>query len=100
MIFHRHSCNQPAFYCRRAGGKQQVYIKISEAEIADDYTEPSQYDKVQACQIYVQPEDILCILVAHVQMKLCAAVFSSLPSFNRLPPRALGHSKKAPTVEA
>ncbi len=33
--------------CRRTGGKQQVYIKISEAEIADDYPEPTQYDKVQ-----------------------------------------------------
>lgn len=32
--------------CRRTGGKQQVYIKISEAEIADDYPEPKQYDKV------------------------------------------------------
>lgn len=32
---------------RRTGGKQQVYIKISEAEIADDYPEPTQYDKVQ-----------------------------------------------------
>ncbi|DBB09374.1 TPA: hypothetical protein ACH3X3_007949 [Trebouxia sp. C0006] len=31
---------------RRTGGKQQVYIKISEAEIADDYPEPKQYDKV------------------------------------------------------
>ena len=32
---------------RRTGGKQQVYIKISETEIADDYPEPAQYDKVQ-----------------------------------------------------
>ncbi|KAL3133376.1 hypothetical protein ABBQ38_007247 [Trebouxia sp. C0009 RCD-2024] len=31
---------------KRAAGKQQVYIKISEAEIADDYPEPTQYEKV------------------------------------------------------
>lgn len=32
--------------CRRGGTKAAAYIKISEAEIADDYPEPKQYLKV------------------------------------------------------
>ena len=32
--------------CRRGSTKGAAYIKISEAEIADDYPEPTQYDKV------------------------------------------------------
>ena len=31
--------------CRRGGTKAAAYIKISEAEIADDYPEPTQYEK-------------------------------------------------------
>lgn len=31
---------------RRGGAKGVPYIKISEAEIADDYPEPAQYEKV------------------------------------------------------
>ena len=31
--------------CRRGGSKAAAYIKISEAEIADDYPEPTQYEK-------------------------------------------------------
>ena len=35
------------FCCRRQSrGTKQAYIKISESEIADDYPEPLQYDKV------------------------------------------------------
>lgn len=46
--------------CRRTGGKQQVYIKISEAEIADDYPEPTQYDKVQtaSCACHFSSRDV------------------------------------------
>lgn len=32
--------------CRQGRGTKQAYIKISESEIADDYPEPLQYDKV------------------------------------------------------
>ena len=32
--------------CRRGSTKGAAYIKISEAEIADDYPEPTQYGKV------------------------------------------------------
>lgn len=33
--------------CRRQAGKGGVYIKINESEIADDYPEPAQYEKVR-----------------------------------------------------
>ena len=32
--------------CRQSRGTKQAYIRISESEIADDYPEPLQYDKV------------------------------------------------------
>ena len=35
---------------RRGGTKAAAYIKISEAEIADDYPEPTQYEK--ACHFH------------------------------------------------
>lgn len=33
---------------RRQAGKGAAYIKISESEIANDYPEPAQYEKVHS----------------------------------------------------
>lgn len=64
--------------CRRGGAKQQIYIKISEAEIADDYPEPEQYEKVWNCH---HPY-LACMLAAcdqgvRTSTCMCAALTTS-----------------------
>jgi len=47
--------------CRRGGGKGAAYIKVSEAEIAADYPEPAQYDKVASISVmypWLQHQDV------------------------------------------
>ena len=46
--------------CRKGGtAKGAAYIKISEAEIADDYPEPAQYDKVQPHHTHLRVTPVL-----------------------------------------
>lgn len=49
---------QAASTCRRGGAKAAAYIKISEAEIADDYPEPTQYEKACPCPSRSKLEEI------------------------------------------
>ena len=47
---HHRSMNDVRLLRRHQAGKGTAYIKISESEIANDYPEPAQYEKVHTYQ--------------------------------------------------